>query len=160
MTAVSLINPYAPQPATGPSADVGFAAVQTTTPVKISVSSGDAGTASDQSGQGSGNGTGTGGAQLSALLRKGQAEMSAPQATPKSIVEAQSESDPATEFLARQARLQIENKAAEEARNADRAATRAADAKAEAAQASQPEYVMPNPLPTAPILQSDDPKGL
>lgn len=156
MTAVSLINPYAPQPASGPPSDASFAAVQTATPVNSTSSSGDAGLSSDHSGHGAGNGTGTGGAQLSVLLKRGREEMPVQQPTPKSVVEAQSESDPATEFLERQARNQIEAKATEEARNAERAAARAADAKAEADRAAQPQYVMPNPLPTAPILQGDD----
>lgn len=156
MTAVSLINPYAPQPAQGPAPETGFAAVQTTPPVKDSAASNLTGGSADQSGQGAGNGTGTGGAQLGTLLKRGRDGMSVQRPTPESVVEAQSGADPATEFLKRQAQQQIEAKAAEEARVADRAAARAAEAKAEAAKAAQPEYVMPNPLPTAPILQRDD----
>lgn len=155
MTAISLINPYAPQPAAGLSTDAGFATAQTTIPVNVSTSSNMAGGASDQSGQGAGNGTGTGGAQLAALLKRGRDDMSQ-QPTPKSVIEAQSDSDPATDFLARQAQQQIEAKATEEARAADRASARAAEAKAEADKAAEPEYVMPNPLPTAPILQRND----
>ncbi|WP_227271117.1 hypothetical protein [Roseobacter weihaiensis] len=155
MTAISLINPYAPQPAAGLSTDAGFAAAQTTVPVNVSTSSNMAGNASDQSGQGAGNGTGTGGAQLAALLKRGRDDMPQ-QPTPKSVIEAQSGSHPATDFLARQAQQQIEAKAAEEARAAERAAARAAEAKADADKAAQPEYVMPNPLPTAPILQRED----
>jgi hypothetical protein len=155
MTAVSLINPYAPQPVTGYSGEAGFAAVQTTLPVTSTGSAGNSGLASDQSGYGAGNGTGTGGAQLVALLERAREEMPPQRATPESIVEAQSESDPATEFLARQARKQIEAKAGEEARLAERAEARAAEAKAEAQKAAEPEYVMPNPLPTAPILERD-----
>ena len=153
MTAVSLINPYAPQPAGAGSTEIGFAAVQTAQPVTGSNAAGNAGLASDQSGQGAGNGTGTGGAQLTALLKRGRDAMMPQRPTPESVVEAQSGSDPAAEFLARQARQQVEAKAAEEARLAARAAARAADAKAEADRAQLPQYVMPNPLPTAPILE-------
>ncbi|MEE4188581.1 MAG: hypothetical protein V2I76_09080 [Roseobacter sp.] len=153
MTAVSLINPYAPQPATGAAPETAFSAVQTTQPMTNSMASGDAGLASDQSGQGAGNGTGTGGAQLGALLEQRRKDMALHRPTPESVVEAQSESDPATEFLARQAQQRIEAEASEQARAADRAAQRAADAKDAAAEAAQPEYVMPNPLPTAPILK-------
>lgn len=110
---------------------------------------------SDQSGQGAGNGTGTGGAHLASLLKRGQQQTAVQRPTPESIVEAQSGSDAATKFLARQARQQIEAKAAAEARVAERAAARAAEARAEAIKAAQPEYVMPNPLPTAPILQTE-----
>ena len=109
--------------------------------------------ASDHSGQGAGNGTGTGGAQLAALLKRGREEAPAEKPTSKSIVEAQSGSDPATEFLARQARQQIEAKAADATRESDRAAARAAEAQARADKAAKPGYAMPNPLPTAPILQ-------
>jgi len=157
MTSVSLINPYAPQPAVNTSGDTSLAAVQTAQPTTSTKNSNTAGQSSDQSGQGAGNGTGTGGAQLALLLKKGRSEASVQKATPESVVEAQSDSDPATEFLARQAKLKIEAQAAEEARAADRFAQKAADTKEEAAKADQPEYVMPNPLPTAPILQKNEP---
>ena len=157
MTAVSFINPYAPQPANGTFADNSFAAVQTTQPVAGTKTGGDAGLASDQSGQGAGNGTGTGGAQLSMLLKKGRGLATPQRPTPESVVEAQSGSDPATDFLAQQAQLKIDAKAAEDARAAKRMAQQAADKATEDAKAAQPEYVMPNPLPTAPILQRDEP---
>lgn len=156
MTAVSLINPYAPQPATGLSADAGYGAMQSVSPMAQPAAGSGAGSDAGHSGPGSGNGTGTGGAQLAALLKKGREAMPPQRPTPESVVEAQSRSDPATEFLARQARLKIEARAAEQARTADLAAKRAADAKSEADKAARPEYVMPNPLPTAPILQRED----
>ncbi len=156
MTAVSLINPYAPQPASTMTADAGAAAIHVAAPIKPSDAPADTGLASDHSGQGAGNGTGTGGAQLAELLKRGRQDMQVQRATPESVVEAQSTGDPAAKFLERQARQQIDAKAAEEARLAERAADRAADAKAEAEKAAEPEYVMPNPLPTAPILQRDE----
>lgn len=154
MTAVSLVNPYAPQPAGGVQTDI-YAAVQTTAPISAAKSSGDAGLASDQSGQGAGNGTGTGGAQLTALLKKGRENMTIQLPTPESVVEAQSENGPTAEFLARQAQLSAEAEAAEEQRMAEVAARRAADAQAAAAKATEPEFVPPNPLPTAPILKGE-----
>lgn len=156
MTAVSLINPYAPQPVSGIPTDFGYPSGQSTIPITPSAASGDAGPSSDQSGQGTGNGTGTGGAQIAELLKRGRSSIAPQRPTLKSVVEAQSESDPATEFLERQARQKIDAKATEEARVADRAAARASEAKAEADRAALPEYVMPNPLPTAPILQRDE----
>jgi hypothetical protein len=156
MTAVSLISPYAPQPAGSPSMDATFSMAQASLPIKNTSASGDAGLASDQSGQGTGNGTGTGGAHLAVLLKRGRSEMPIQRPTPESVVEAQSGSDPATEFLKRQARQKIEAKASEEARAAERAAARAAEARIEADKAAEPEYVMPNPLPTAPILERDE----
>ena len=156
MTAVSLINPYAPQPVPGTGPDTTFTAVQNTAPLRSMSQSADMGSSSDQSGAGAGNGTGTGGAQLTALLRRGRGSPPVQQPSPKSIIEAQSEADPATEFLKRQARQHIEAKAAEEARAAARAEAKATEARAEALKAAQPEYVMPTPLPTAPILERDD----
>ena len=58
-------------------------------------------------------------------------------------------------FLARQARQQAQAKAAEEDRQVKIAEARAQEAKDEAAKAAEPAYVMPNPLPTAPILERD-----
>ena len=154
MTAVSLVNPYAPQPASGVSNDT-YTAVQATPPVGDTKNSSDAGLASDQSGQGAGNGTGTGGAQLTALLKKGRETMTVQLATPESVVEAQSDSGPTAEFLARQAQLSADAEAAEEQRMAEMAERRAADAKEAAAKAAEPEFVLPNPLPTAPILKGE-----
>lgn len=156
MTAVSLINPYAPQPAANTSAEMAATALSSTPALRNASASTDMGNSSNHTDHGADNGTGTGGAQLSALLERGRQEMQVQRPEPKSVVEAQSGSDPATEFLERQARQQIEAKASEEARAADRAAMRAAEAKAEAIAAAQPEYVMPNPLPTAPILAGED----
>lgn len=156
MTTVSLISPYAPQPVSGPGSDLAYSATHSALPVKSTSSSNNAGLASDQSGQGTGNGTGTGGAQLGELLRRGRDEISVQRPTPSSVVQAQSDSDPATEFLARKAREQIEAKAVAVDRAEARAEARASADKAEAAKAARPEYVMPNPLPTAPILQKDD----
>lgn len=153
MTAVSLIAPYAPQPATGIGADTGFSPAQTVMPLKPPSAGGGAGLASDQSGQGAGNGTGTGGAQLAALLKRARTEIPVDRPTASSVVEAQSKGDPATKFLERQARQNIEAKAADAARDALRAEMRAAAAKAEAAKAARPQFDLPAPIPTAPILQ-------
>lgn len=155
MTAISFNNPYAPQPVAQGN-DVSVAAVQPTAAVKDTSSGSQMGSASDQSGQGAGNGTGTGGAQLATLLARGREDLELQQPTPKSIVEAQSEADPASAFLERQAQQRFEAKAEAEARAASIAAERAAQAKAEAAEAAKPEFELPNPLPTAPILQRDD----
>lgn len=155
MTAISLINPYAPQPAHPAGPDAGFAPPHITPPVKETTADGFFDTASNHSGQGAGSGTGTGGAQLEALLRRGREAFALQHPTPRSIVEAQSQAGPTTEFLERQARQRIAARAADDARAADVAAAQAAQAEAEAAKAAEPEFVMPNPLPTAPILQSD-----
>jgi hypothetical protein len=155
MTAVSLINPYAPQPVAGSSGDTSVATAQATSPIAAPGATNNAGMTSDHSGQGAGNGTGTGGAQVAVLLERGREAMTVQRAAPRSVVEAQSKSDPATEFLERQARQELEARAAEQARLADQAAARAAEAKAEAAKAARPQYPMPDPLPTAPILQRD-----
>ena len=156
MTAVSLINPYAPQPAPGPGPE-GAGALASAQPVSQSGAGREAGTSSDQAGYGAGNSSGTGGAYLESLLARQRDENQTSDATPESVVEAQTSTDATAEFLERQARQQAEARAAEEARAADRAAARAAEAKEEAAAAAEPEYVMPNPLPTAPILQRDEP---
>ena len=142
MTAISLINPYAPQPAQASLPDAGVPAAQITTPAQDTATNNMSGGASDQSGAGAGNGTGTGGAQLAALLQRGREEIETQKPTPKSVVEAQTTSQAADAFLTRQARLQAEVKAAE-----DRIAAQKAD---------EPAYEMPNPLPTAPILKRDD----
>ena len=151
MTAVSLINPYAPQPAQS-TTDIAVSAPQSTQPISAQTESGRAGLASDQSGQGAGNGTGTGGAQLATLLERGKAGMAVQRATPKSVVEAQSEATPTTEYLARMAQ-------AREAANAEAKERRVEEAARDAeiaAEKQEPEFEMPNPLPTAPILQKDD----
>jgi hypothetical protein len=153
MTAVSLINPYAPQPASL-SVDV----AQTGLPsYALSPAKGadGAGLTSDQSGQGAGSGTGTGGAQLATLLKRGRMGMQVQRATPESVIEAQAERAGTTQFLEREAQRQNAAKAAEETLRVERAAKAAEDAKAEAAEAAEPEFEMPNPLPTAPILQRD-----
>lgn len=152
MTAVSLINPYAPQPAAGVNLDGNTVSGQATVPVSTSSNSADAGLASDQSGQGAGNGTGTGGAQVTDLLKRGRDKMQVQYPSPKSVVEAQSESDPATAFLTQKA----EQMAQMAASDATRAEEKARAAKEEEAQAAKPEYKMPNPLPTAPILLDED----
>lgn len=105
---------------------------------------------------GAGNGTGTGGAQIAALLEKGRAAMDPPRASPKSIVEAQSRSDPAEAYLERLARQTVDREAAEAKKVAEDAAKAVAAARQEAAKAAEPEFKLPNPLPTAPILERDD----
>ena len=152
MTAVSLINPYAPQPAAGVTMDSNAVSGQSTMPVSSASNTADAGLASDQSGQGAGNGTSTGGAQIADLLKRGREEIQVQNPSPKSVVEAQSDSDPATAYLAQKAEQRAQALATE-AMQAEQ------DARAEkeaAAQEEKPEYKMPNPLPTAPILMDDD----
>ncbi|MFK7765000.1 MAG: hypothetical protein AB8B62_17185 [Roseobacter sp.] len=156
MTAVSLVSPYAPQPVSATS-DAALTGAQSNMAIKASDSSNSANLGFDHSGQGPGDGTGTGGAQLALLLERGRTEMTIQKATTGSVIEAQSDSDPATEFLERQAQRQTEARATEEARNTMRAEERAAEAKAEIDAALAEEYVMPNPLPTAPILETDEP---
>lgn len=155
MTAISFNNPYAPQP-TAPTGDAVYSAVQGATAIQKTSSGSEMGSSSDQSGQGAGNGTGTGGAQVTGLLARGREEMAVTQPTPKSIVEAQSEADSATAYLERQAQQRAEATAKAEAQAASVAADRAAQAKAEADKAAEPEFELPNPLPTAPILKRDE----
>ena len=155
MTAISYLNPYAPQPAsTMPEASI-TSGRATLPPVGAGAPGGNPGHATDHSGYGAGNGTGTGGAHLDALLKRTRSHDGSQKPTPKSVIEAQLERDPATEFLARQARLKAEGDAAEKTRIDERAAARAAQAEAAAEKAAEPEYQMPNPLPTAPILKRE-----
>lgn len=156
MSAVSLINPYAPQPVAPTPTDTGFAAIQTTPPPRDTAPGNNSGNASDQSGAGTGNGTGTGGAQLTFLLDRARGRAAVQQPTPKSVIEAQSDADPATAYLERQAQQRADTVAAERERARDTADMKAAEAKARAAEAAEPEFEMPNPLPTAPILQRDN----
>ena len=156
MTAVSLISPYAPQPTQGATPDPLSAPAQTTAPVKPGATQNHAGSASDQSGQGAGSGTGTGGAQLAVLLKRGHDALKVQRPTPKSVVEAQAGTGPASEYLKRQAQRHIEAVADAESRAAREAAVRAASAKAIAQEAARAEYVMPNPIPTAPILEREE----
>jgi len=153
MTAVTMINPFAPQPVqqAGPEAQPATQ-VQALPASDTSNTSQDAGTASDQSGAGAGNGTGTGGAQIGLMLNAKRAEMSPQDATPKSVVEAQSEADPAAQFLERKSRQRADAAAAAEQRAAESALAQAEAARQEAARAVQ-KASMPDPLPTAPILQ-------
>lgn len=155
MTAISFIAPYAPQPISQAGSELNFAATQLTLPVSNAKKSADTGLSSDQSSQGAGNGTGTGGAQVVSLLNRGREQAAIERATPKSVVEAQSESDPATEFLVRQAQSRAEAEASRAAEEAKASADRAVQAEIEAAEAAKPEFKPPNPLPTAPILLDD-----
>lgn len=152
MSAISFNAPYAPQPVAPAQNDASFAGAQAGQPVANSASSGGANMASDHSGQGAGNGTGTGGAHLDALLKRGRVAMLPVEAAPKSVIDAQTEQSTEDAYLAQQAQLRAESKALQEARDAKAAADRAA-AKAEAA---EPEFDLPNPLPTAPILKRGD----
>lgn len=152
MTAVSLINPYAPQPAQDAAPQSGLPSNQTMTPVPETATGNLAGNASDQSGQGAGSWTGTGGAQITALLKNGHDKIEVQRPSPESVVDAQSSTEPAAAYLQRQEQQQRTAKADAETRAADRAE----EANAEAVAANLPEFVMPNPLPTAPILQRDD----
>lgn len=157
MTSISLIAPYAPQPAVSSVADAGVPATQTTLPSTGAASSSNAGTASDQSGTGAGNGTGTGGAFTAALLDRARGTDKPLSATPRSVVEAQSKSDETATFLAEQQAQKAQARSDETARaDAQQARAKAQDrAEAEAASRAD-EFKMPNPLPTAPILETDD----
>lgn len=152
MTAVSLINPYAPQPAQGITPEGGLSPAQATVPITDTSTNNLAGNASDQSGQGAGNGTGTGGAQIATLLKQGHDKIEVQRPTPESVVEAQSGKEPAAVFLDRREQQQLEARAEAE----ERAAVLAERAQAEAAEAALPKFEMPNPLPTAPILERED----
>lgn len=156
MSAISFNAPYAPQPVAPAQNDSLVAGGQTGQPVANSASSGGANMASDHSGQGAGNGTGTGGAHLASLLKRGRVAMPPVEAAPKSVIDAQTEGSVGIDFLVQQAQLRAESKALQEARDTERAADRAAAAAEAAAKAAEPEYELPNPLPTAPILQRDD----
>lgn len=155
MTAVSLINPYAPQPVQSVATENALAPAQSTPPVPDATTSNLTGNASDQSGQGAGNGTGTGGAQLQALLKQSRDEIEVQNPTPQSVVEARSGGATAADFLDRQDQQQIAAQADAAARAADEAAARAAQLEAEAAAAALPKHPLPNPLPTAPILKRE-----
>lgn len=177
MTAITIVSPFAPQPALATGAEPSNPSVVQALPASdTSNMSKDAGTASDQSGQGAGNGTGTGGAQVAIMLQRARAAINPQDATPQSVVEAQAEAEKSTvdtqppqvqrassdaqadltaAFLQRQERQRVEARAAEETRAADAAMARAEAAQQAAEEAAKPQYVMPNPLPTAPILQSD-----
>lgn len=156
MSAISFNAPYAPQPVAPAQTDAQAAALSALAPLAKSASGNSANMASDHSGQGAGNGTGTGGAQLAALLKRGRVAMPPVDASPKSVVEAQADNKVPDAFLNQQAAIRAESKALQEARDAERAAERAAAAAEAAAEAAEPEVDLPNPLPTAPILQRDD----
>ncbi len=156
MSAISFNAPYAPQPVAPAQTDAQNAALTALAPLAKSASGNGANMASDHSGQGAGNGTGTGGAHLAALLKRGRAGVMVTDASPKSVIEARAESKMPDAFLEQQARLRAESTAFQEARDAERAAKRAAAAAEAAAEAAEPKIDPPNPLPTAPILQSGD----
>ncbi|WP_298919469.1 hypothetical protein [uncultured Roseobacter sp.] len=153
MSAISFIAPYAPQPVAPSQGDPQVAGVQPGQPMANTSTNNNANTASDHSGQGAGDGTGTGGAQLATLLKRGRVAMLPVDATSKSVVEAQT--GPTTDYLAQQAQLRAESAALQEAQDAERAKARAEATAQAAAEAAEPEFELPNPLPTAPILASD-----
>lgn len=156
MTSISMIAPYAPQPAvwSGPEALANSAQIMQ--PLVRTASSGGAGTASDQSGAGAGNGTGTGGALTETLLRRSRDITRPAGATSRSVVEAQSKSDETAAFLADQQARKIEARIEADARLDAAERSRETQEKAEADAALKAEtFEMPNPLPTAPILQDD-----
>ena len=156
MSAVSLINPYAPQPAPGAAAEGGIAPAAPQ-PVSDARAGREAGSSSDQSGSGAGNGTATGGAFLDTLLRRGRGENAPSDATPESVVKAQSRTGSTSDYLDRLTTRAEQVRAEEAARSADSARTKAEIAKEKADEAAEPAYEMPNPLPTAPILVRDEP---
>lgn len=154
MSAISFNAPYAPQPVVPSQGDPQFAGVQAGQLIASSAASNGANLASDHSGQGAGDGTGTGGAHLASLLKRGRVAMPPVEATPKSVIDAQTSDSTSTEFLAEKAQLRAESKALQEAQDIEKVAQRAA-AEAEAAQAEE-KFDLPNPLPTAPILEQDE----
>jgi hypothetical protein len=153
MTAVTLTAPFSPAPAQTANIETyAAAALQAVAASDTSNTSRDAGSASDQSGSGAGNGTGTGGSQIAMLIDRKRDEMQVQDATSKSVVEARAETDLASAFLERKAVERARAEAAAEARAADQAQARADAARMEAERAAQIS-AMPDPLPTAPILQ-------
>ncbi|MDW3223060.1 MAG: hypothetical protein R8G34_09290 [Paracoccaceae bacterium] len=156
MSAISFNAPYAPQPVATAQADPQVAGSQASQPIAQSASGNASNMTSDHSGQGAGNGTGTGGGHLAALLKQGRAAMLPVEAAPKSVIEAQAKEGPSAEFLQRQAQLRAESSALQEARAADKAADRAAAAAEAARKAAEPQFNLPNPLPTAPILEANN----
>lgn len=156
MSAISFNAPYAPQPVAPAQADTQAAGSLAGQPIAQSASGSGANMASDHSGQGASDGTGTGGSQLTALLKKGRAAMLPVEAEPQSVIEAQAKESLSAEYLQRQAQLRAESSALQDARDADKAADRAAAAAEAAKKAAEPEFNLPNPLPTAPILEGSD----
>ncbi|MBW4709789.1 hypothetical protein KX928_18530 [Roseobacter sp. YSTF-M11] len=154
MSAISFIAPYAPQPVAPSQGDPQVAGLQASQPLANTSSGSNAGSTSDHSGQGAGDGTGTGGAQLATLLKRGRVAMLPVEASSKSVIDAQTR--PTIDYLAQQAQLRAESAAIQEARAAARAQERAEAMAQAAADAAKPEYDLPNPLPTAPILERDD----
>ncbi|WP_159977594.1 hypothetical protein [Roseobacter cerasinus] len=156
MSAISFNAPYAPQPVAPAQHDAQNAAFLGRVAETKKTSGENANMSSDHSGQGARDRTGTGGTHLAALLERGRVAMPPVGASPKSVVEAQTKNKVPDAFLDQQAKIRAESKALQEAQDAERAAERAAAAAEAAAEAQEPEVDLPNPLPTAPILQSDD----
>ncbi|MFK7878385.1 hypothetical protein [Roseobacter sp.] len=156
MSAISFNAPYAPQPVAASANDPQGINAQINQPIANSAANNGTNLASDHSGQGAGNGTGTGGAHLASLLKRGRVAMPPVEATPKSVIDAQTTEGTSAEFLAQKAQLRAEFKAQQNARDDAQVAERAAAAKEAAAKEQEPEFELPNPLPTAPILERDD----
>lgn len=156
MSAISFNAPYAPQPVAPAQYDAQNAALQGGVAAAKKTSGENANMSSDHSGQGARDRTGAGGTHLAALLKRGRVAMPPVDASPKSVVEAQTGNKVPDAFLEQQAKLRAESKALQQAKDAERAVERAAAAAEAAAEAQEPEVDLPNPLPTAPILQEDD----
>jgi hypothetical protein len=155
MTSVSFIAPYAPQPAASAlSAPVVASSVTVQAMPRSSPNNSD-GKSTDHSGSGAGNGTGTGGALTGTLLER-RRQIVTTGASPKSIVEAQTKASETAAFLAGKQEEQAQIRGAAQAEALKRAETDKAQKRAEdLALQRADQYRMPNPLPTAPILQEE-----
>ena len=154
MTSVSLIAPYAPQPATTPGANDLAGALALTPAISSTASNPRSGHTSDHSGHGTGNGTGTGGAMTGSLLDRVRHPYGPNLATPESVFEAQAKAGETAQFLAQQQAEKNRDRAAAAALDTAQKAVTEARRRAEAEDQIKAEnFKMPDPLPTAPILQ-------
>lgn len=180
MSAISLVNPYAPQPVAAPGLDAAHGAVLAVQPVAKSQGGDGPGTSTDQSGSGAGNGTNGGGSdRLAARHAEDRSAVTPQKASSKSVVDAQARAAHVEEMRQKVAENRERSRAtaaendlqkAEEKRERAsavraeelRAQLEAAeDAKetarmnAERAEQRRAQFPAPNPIPTAPILQTE-----
>ena len=154
MTSVSLIAPYAPQPATTTGAHAMAGTPALTPAISSTASNPRSGHTSDHSGHGTGNSTGTGSAITRSLLDRARHLYGPNKATSESVVEAQAKAGETAHFLAQQQAEKNRNRAAAAALDTAQKAIMEARIRAEAeAQIKAENFKMPDPLPTAPILQ-------
>ncbi|MDW4498423.1 hypothetical protein R5H30_10560 [Sulfitobacter sp. D35] len=181
MTAISLLNPYAPQPVAAPGFDGPPNALQAPAPIGKSLGSDGPGTSTGQSGSGAGNGTRDGGSdRLAMRMSREKASVVPQRPTPKSVVDAQARSEHVGEMRRQvaESREKARTEAAQndavkvERKRAEASAARVAaledqlasaqEAKAEARASAEraaerkAQFPAPNPLPTAPILKTED----